>query len=205
MEHAILATESFSNHRKHYFLDFKHAANNSHYIKITRNDEQEDQTYRRSGSVVIFEEDFEFLIEAFSSLFRTAAYQRQTNGRQGELFGSNKEAHGIKSWDPACRPREKLIAQGREAMADAELLAMLIGSGTPGETAVQLARRILASVNHDLQRLAALPVEDLCRFYGMGHARSLAIISAMELGLRLMNRHHKGIWLRPVKTGDAAS
>jgi DNA repair protein RadC len=81
-------------------------------------------------------------------------------------------------------------------MDDAELLAMLIGSGTPRETAVDLAARILASVDHDLKRLAELNADDLCLFHGMGLAKSLSIISSMELASRLTERSHKKVWLK---------
>jgi DNA repair protein RadC len=81
-------------------------------------------------------------------------------------------------------------------MDDAELLAMLIGSGTPRETAVDLAERILCSVGHDLKRVAELTVDDLCVFHGMGVAKSLSIISAMELAMRLMELSHKKVWLK---------
>jgi hypothetical protein len=184
MNNKLLATESFSNNRKHYFLDFKRAANNSQYIKIVRSDEQADHTYKRS-EVIIFEEDFEFLIEAFSALFKSAAHQVS----QPELFkppASPERTTGIKSWDAECRPREKLMAQGRDTMADAELIALLISSGSPRETAVSLAGRILTNVDFSLKRLSELTVTELCAFRGMGHAKSLTIISAMELAKRMI-------------------
>ncbi len=193
MKNPILATESFYNNRKRYFLDFKLAANNSPYIKITRSDEQQDHTYKRS-EVVVFEEDFEFLIEAFSSLFRTVAYQ----GGQGDPIKPDKRdrTRGIKSWEAPERPREKLMEQGKPALSDAELLAIVIGSGSPNETAVGLAARILDSVGGDLKRLTELRLNELCRFRGMGHAKSLSIIAAMELAARLTAGQHKAAWLR---------
>jgi len=159
------------------------AVNGAYYIKISRSDEVGDGTYEKKG-VVIFQENFEFAIEALSSLFRTAAFQQAVP--DNKRSSPDERTTGIKSWDPECRPREKLIEQGRGAMADAELLAMLIGSGSPRETSVDLAGRILSSVEHDLKRLSELTVEQLCRFRGMGHAKSLAIISSMELASRLL-------------------
>jgi len=194
MKNPVFATERFSSNRKHYFLDFKLAANNSQYITITRSDEQDDHTFKRS-QVIVFEEDFEFLIEAFSSLFRSAAYQV---GQQ-DLFrtgNDDERTTGIKSWEPSERPREKLMEQGKEALSDAELLAILIGSGSPNETAVSLAARILDSIDGDLKRLTEISLFDLCRFRGMGHAKSLSIISAMELSARLAVRQHNTVWLR---------
>jgi len=195
MKNPILASENFSNGRMHYFLDFKLAASNKNYIEITRSDEQEDHTYKRS-SVRVFEEDFEFLIQAFASLFQSAAYQGKLPGTVPIPFPEEQPVRGIKSWPPEFRPREKLLEQGRAAMDDAELLAMLIGSGTPRETAVGLAERILCSVGHDLRRLTALTVAELCVFHGMGVAKSLSIIAAMELAARLTERSHKRVWLK---------
>jgi DNA repair protein RadC len=195
MKNPILASEYFSNGKMHYFLDFKLAINNKNYIEITRSDELADKTYKRS-SVRVFEEDFEFLIQAFSSLFISAAYQGRLPDMAGHITPKENPPNGIKSWEPGFRPREKLMEQGRAAMDDAELLAMLIGSGTPRETAVDLAERILASVDHDLKRLAELNADDLCLFHGMGIAKSLSIISSMELASRLTERSHKKVWLK---------
>lgn len=178
----------------HYFLDFKRTVNYKNYIEITRSDEQDDKTFKRS-SVRVFEEDFEFLIQAFSSLFVSAAYQGRLPDPAGKVIPKDDPPKGIKSWEPGFRPREKLLSQGRAAMADAELLAMLIGSGTPGETAVHLAERILFSVSYDLRRLAELTIDDLCGFHGMGVAKSLSVIASMELAARLMERSNKKVWL----------
>ena len=86
-----------------------------------------------------------------------------------------------------------MLENGRQAMSDAELLAMLIGSGYPGVTAVDLASRILFSVEYDLNKLAQLTTDELTRFQGIGIAKAMAIQSTMELGLRMRNQ------LRPRK------
>ncbi|HTD98369.1 MAG TPA: UPF0758 domain-containing protein [Mucilaginibacter sp.] len=168
---------------KHYFFDFAEAANGSYYIRISRSDHQPDDTYERTG-VVIFQEDFEFAMEGLSSLFRTVGHQLRHEGKSESL-------NGIKSWNPESRPREKMMAAGREAMSDAELLAMLIGSGTPNESAVALAERILASIDNEPGLLAFMPMDQLCRFKGMGLAKSSTVIAAMELGLRVATHYHK--------------
>lgn len=183
MDKQIMATESFSDRDKHYFFDFMQAANGSYYVKISRSDAKEDHIFYKQ-EVVVFEENFKALLQALSDLFRAAAFQEAANAALPQQPAAERKT-GIKSWDAACRPREKLMAQGRDAMADAELLAMLIGSGSPRESAVALAGRILESVDFNLRRLAALPLEELCTFRGMGHAKSLAIIAAMELAGRL--------------------
>jgi len=161
------------------------AVNGSHYIKISRSDRQPDDTFKKQ-EVVVFEENFEFLLEAMSSLFRTAAFQRAAQSQP--VNRSDTVEKGIKSWDAECRPREKMMAHGGEAMADAELLGMLIGSGSPNETAVALAGRILTGVDFNLVRLAGLSVAELCTYRGMGHAKSLTILAALELAKRLMEQ-----------------
>lgn len=90
----------------------------------------------------------------------------------------------IRDWAEADRPREKLLEQGRRALTDAELLAILIGSGSRDETAVGLCRRLLSSVGNSLDRLSKLEVSDLCSYKGIGDAKAIAIIAAMELGRR---------------------
>lgn len=90
----------------------------------------------------------------------------------------------IRSWAEEDRPREKLLAQGRRALTDAELIAILIGSGSRNESAVELSRRILSEASHDLNELSKLTVQDLCKFKGIGEAKAIAIVAALELGRR---------------------
>ena len=82
------------------------------------------------------------------------------------------------------RPREKLLLKGRSALTDAELIAILIGSGTPSVSAVDLSKHILANVNYDLRALAKLSIQDLKKFKGIGEAKAISIIAAMELARR---------------------
>ncbi|WP_316822345.1 RadC family protein [Pedobacter gandavensis] len=91
---------------------------------------------------------------------------------------------GIKQWAEADRPREKLLQHGRRHLTDAELVAILIVSGNSEESAVDLSKRILAACNHDLDALGRLTVQDLCKFRGIGAARAISIIAALELGRR---------------------
>ncbi len=90
----------------------------------------------------------------------------------------------IKTWKEDDRPREKLLIKGRQALSDAELLAILIGSGNREESAVALCQRILASVSQNLSILGKMGIEDLCEFKGIGEAKALSIIAALELGRR---------------------
>lgn len=82
------------------------------------------------------------------------------------------------------RPREKLLLKGRQALSNAELIAILIGSGNTRETAVELSQRILASYKNDLHALGKLTVADLTKFKGIGEAKAITIIAALELGRR---------------------
>lgn len=82
------------------------------------------------------------------------------------------------------RPREKLLLKGKSALSDAELLAILLGSGTRSLSALDLARHILTSVNHDLSQLAKMSVIDLKKFKGIGEAKAITIVSALEMGRR---------------------
>src|SRR5690554_794724 len=90
----------------------------------------------------------------------------------------------INQWAEEDRPREKLLQQGRRALSDAELIAILIGSGSRNESAVELSRRILSDNGNDLNQLATLLVEDLYSYKGIGEAKAVAIIAALELGRR---------------------
>lgn len=94
------------------------------------------------------------------------------------------EKLNIKSWAEEDRPREKLLLKGKNALSDAELIAILIGSGNKTETAVELSKRILASVNNDLNQLAKLNLTDLMQFNGIGEAKAISIAAALELGRR---------------------
>jgi DNA repair protein RadC len=90
----------------------------------------------------------------------------------------------IKEWAVEDRPREKLMAQGSRSLSDAELIAILIGSGNLEETAVELSRRILASVNHNLNELGRRNIDTLKTFKGIGEAKAITIVAALELGRR---------------------
>jgi len=91
---------------------------------------------------------------------------------------------GIKSWAEEDRPREKLLEKGRQVLTEAELIAILIGSGSRDETAVELSKRILASVGNNLNDLGKLNVIELTKFKGIGEAKAISIVAAMELGRR---------------------
>jgi len=90
----------------------------------------------------------------------------------------------IAEWAVEDRPRERLERQGRTSLSDAELVAILLGSGTQGQSAVELARSILTKSGNDLNQLAKWDLDAFCSFKGMGKAKSLRLLAAIELGLR---------------------
>ena len=96
----------------------------------------------------------------------------------------------INQWAAEDRPREKMMQKGAEALSDAELLAILIGSGNTEESAVSLMQRTLASCNNDLNRLGKWEVRDFSRFKGLGPAKSVTIMAALELGKRRKLQEH---------------
>jgi len=90
----------------------------------------------------------------------------------------------IKNWSQEDRPREKLRDKGKDVLSDAELVAILIGSGSREESAVELCKRILASVNNNLNALGKLTIKQLMEFKGIGEAKAITIAAAMELSRR---------------------
>ena len=90
----------------------------------------------------------------------------------------------INQWAEEDRPREKMMRKGAETLSDAELLAILIGSGNTEESAVALMQRVLSCCNNDLNQLGKWEVRDLARFKGLGPAKSITILAALELGKR---------------------
>ncbi|MEY4594100.1 MAG: hypothetical protein RIQ47_510 [Bacteroidota bacterium] len=90
----------------------------------------------------------------------------------------------VKAWAEEDRPREKLMTSGRHTLTDAELIAILFGSGSRHLSAVELARQVLSSCDNDLQQLARKSAEELMQFKGVGAAKAVSLIAALELGRR---------------------
>lgn len=90
----------------------------------------------------------------------------------------------IKDWAEEDRPREKLLSNGARSLTDAELVAILIGSGSQNETAVELSRRILTTVDNNLNELGKKSLQFLKSFHGIGEAKAVTVLAAMELGKR---------------------
>ncbi|MDE5782753.1 MAG: DNA repair protein RadC [Prevotella sp.] len=90
----------------------------------------------------------------------------------------------INQWAVEDRPREKLMRLGTAALSDAELLAILVGSGSTKEDAVTLMKRILADCHNNLNTLGKMSIHDLCQYRGVGEAKAITILAACELGKR---------------------
>jgi len=99
-------------------------------------------------------------------------------------MSEKSHAFSIKEWSQGDQPREKLLYKGKAALSDAELVAIIIGSGNKEESAVTLCRRILGSVNNNLGALGRLSIKQLMVFKGIGEAKAISIVAAMELGRR---------------------
>ncbi len=106
-----------------------------------------------------------------------------------------KEHLTINAWAEEDRPREKLLHRGKSALTDAELIAIIIGIGSPGETAVSLAKRILDSAENNLHELGKRSIAELMKFKGIGEAKAISIAAAVELGAR---RQMTAVRVKPV-------
>lgn len=96
----------------------------------------------------------------------------------------NSTSFSIKNWSDDDKPREKLVQKGKSILSDAELIAILIGSGSRSESAVGLSKKILASVHNNLNELGKLSVNQLMQFKGIGEAKAVIIVAALEIGRR---------------------
>ncbi|MDF2435702.1 MAG: repair protein RadC [Bacteroidota bacterium] len=99
-------------------------------------------------------------------------------------MNDDTETLKIKAWAEEDRPREKLMEKGRQILSEAELIAILIGSGSRNETAVELSKRILSAVENNLNELGKLGIKELTKFKGIGEAKAVSIVAALELGRR---------------------
>ena len=99
-----------------------------------------------------------------------------------------KKSFTIKDWDVSDRPREKLKSQGASYLSNAELFAVLIGSGSSSESAVGLMKRILLSINNDLQKFEQLPIERLVEFKGIGEVKAIKLKAVVELSERFQKQ-----------------
>jgi DNA repair protein RadC len=110
------------------------------------------------------------------------------------------QSRALKTWAVEERPREKVMANGIQYLSDAELLAILVGSGTRNMTAVELARKILGKAGNSLHELGRQSVADLLKIKGVGPAKAISVLAAMELGRRRAGMHQ--IEKIPVKSSE---
>jgi len=111
------------------------------------------------------------------------------------------QAFSIKYWAEDDQPREKLMLKGKAALSDAELIAILIGSGSRNESAVELSKRILASTGNNLNALGKMSLKQLMEFKGIGEAKAITIAAAMEIGRR--RREEEGVELKKITSSQA--
>src|SRR5574344_2195170 len=117
---------------------------------------------------------------------------KPAKGEIGEdPVNNEKGKRTIQEWAADDRPREKMIAKGRASLSDAELIAIRIGAGNSEKSAVELAREILEKSKDNLIELSRLSIEDLMRHNGIGEAKAISIIAALELGNR--RRHSEAV------------
>ncbi len=115
----------------------------------------------------------------------------------------NNKKLPLNKWSDDDKPREKMITLGKKALSNSELIGILIGSGNKEESAIELSKRILHSVNESLNELSKLNVHDLINhFKGIGEAKAVSIMAAMELGYRLLSE--KQTFVEYVKTSQNA-
>ncbi|MBY0487634.1 MAG: hypothetical protein K2P85_10670, partial [Flavobacteriaceae bacterium] len=108
----------------------------------------------------------------------------------------------INQWAEDDRPREKFLLKGKSSLSDSELLAILIGSGSRNESAVQLCQRILISANNNLNQLGKLSIKQLTEFKGIGEAKAISIAAALELGRR--RRSEDAVELKKITSSKVA-
>ncbi|NVM62141.1 hypothetical protein FHW88_000417 [Mucilaginibacter sp. SG538B] len=196
MDKPIIAQEDFTIGKRHFYLDYRLAVNHSRYLNIACIDHGNHN--ERTG-LRVFQREIPPFVEGISSLFHHATHREIMIEKQGGLFKEPQAVRGIKSWLPEDRPREKMLTGGREIMSDEELVAMVIGAGLPGVTAVDLARTVLQKAGGELKKLATLTAADLMDIRGIGHARALMIMADMELAVRLAAREQPIHFLKVVK------
>lgn len=181
----ILASEYFSaSAKRHYFVDLKQADNNSRYIQLTRSEQQRDGSYKR-WAFVVFEEHLQDFLIACGSVLQAGAYQERGYQTVYEMAAEAKTLTGIKAIPVDERPREKLFNKGPRALRNEELLAILLGSGTPGESAIELAQAILDGHGGRIHLLKSANFSSLCKYKGMGVAKASSVLAAVELARRV--------------------
>ncbi|MEN0057153.1 MAG: UPF0758 domain-containing protein [Mucilaginibacter sp.] len=181
-KYPTLATESFSHGRKHYFIDVKKAANESHFVLITSSESFSNDPQRYRRTIQLWEEDLAQFVEALSMVLSRLAYG-ELESQRGTMEVV-KEPKGMKALAEYERPREKLHALGARALKAEELLAILLCTGTSEISVLDLCKKITRSLQGDLSALPEMTAEQLCSFPGIGVAKAATLMAALELGRR---------------------
>ena len=108
--------------------------------------------------------------------------------KQTMKYLNQRKVKSIKLWAVEERPREKMEMRGRKHLSDAELLGIIIGTGSHEESAVDLARRLLMTNNQNLNQVAKLSIKELQQYRGIGPAKAISIAAALELSLRRVSK-----------------
>ena len=116
-------------------------------------------------------------------------------------MSKEKPSFSIRNWSQKDQPREKLRDKGKSTLSDAELIAILIGSGNREESAVRLSQRILSDSNHSLGQLGKRSIKQLTTFNGIGEAKAISVIAALELG----RRHRSELAIESYKITSSSS
>lgn len=102
----------------------------------------------------------------------------------------NQEKHlTVKDWAKEDQPREKLMALGKKSLSNAELIAILLGSGVAGMSSVELSKQLLADADNNLTKLSRLDISNLKKYKGIGEAKAVSVIAALELGYRMIGEN----------------
>jgi DNA repair protein RadC len=177
-----LASETFSHGQKHYFIDVKKASNDTHFLLITSSEKYDEDKYQRR-TIQLWEEDLGYFVEALSMILSQLAYgQLSPEKTNMEIV---KDPTGMKAIAEYDRPREKLHALGAGKLSNAELLAILLCTGSSELSVLDLCSKIMKSVKDEPARLLNRAAEDFCKYPGIGVAKAATLLAALELGRRV--------------------
>ncbi|RKR82145.1 uncharacterized protein DUF3276 [Mucilaginibacter gracilis] len=177
-----LASETFSHGRKHYFIDVKKAANDTHFVLITSSEQFQNDPTRYRRTIQLWEEDLAMFVEALAMVLGRLAYGDLTPAEP--KLKVVEDVKGVKALPVYDRPREKLHALGAGSLSNAELLAILLCTGSSELSVLDLCKRIMKSVKDEPARLLSRTAEDFCRFPGVGVAKAATLMASLELGRR---------------------
>lgn len=165
----------------YYFFDVKKAVNDTHFLLITSSEKYDGDKFHRR-TIQLWEEDLGYFVEALTMVLGQLAYgELSPPDVKMELLKAPKGMKAIPEYD---RPREKLHALGAKQLSNAELLAILLGTGSSELSVLDLCKRIMRSVKDEPASLLNKSAEDFCRLPGIGVAKAATLLAALELGRR---------------------